>query len=227
MPMERFGDANAPRWMSPALERSAIPIGVAVCAFAVIVIVIAAWQAFESGVGVRLVGLFLGLGIGALIIVAVLFFWLRYWRRLKNAVRQVSIFSPASVVIGGRIPQLAREATAIAWPDFADPVPVPQQIVLVADGTGLEIVSVTHFPQLIGSSSWQEILDIRPVEYVEAGRAYEGLAIIGSTASRSVVLQVVNVGRVAVSFPRGTALEGIANLLRSQKPSVPGSSEPA
>ncbi len=222
MPITRFGDANAPRWMSPALEKVAIPVRVAVGLFAVGAIVFGAWQSFQSGVGVRIVGLSVGLAVGALVIVAALYFWLRYWRPVKDAVKQVSLANPASVVIGGRIPRLTRDVSENVWPDAVGPIPEPQPIVVISDGTGIKLLSAAQFPQIIGHCGWQTILDVRPVEYVEGGRAYEGLAVLGPIPSRAVVLQVVVRGRVSVSFPRGRALQGVANRLLSQRPSASG-----
>jgi hypothetical protein len=162
----------------------------------------------------------IGLAVSGLIFVAALFLWRRYWKPLRDAVRRVSLDNPVGVVVGGRIPRLATNVSENLWPITVGPIPSPQLIVLIADGTGIKLLSITQSPQVIASCAWQRIRDIRPIEYVEAGRAYEGLAILGPTATHAIVIQTNDARRVVVSFHRGATLQQIANRLLSQRPAA-------
>lgn len=218
--MERYGDPQARRWIGPKLERKGVPITIIVIVFAAGVISFALWRSLEDGVQVRIVGVAIGLAVAALILVALIALWSRYWQPLKQSVRQTSRAHVTSLVVGARMPRLTEALFTALWPTALAPVPRPQHVVLLVDSDGISVLNARQPSSLIASLPWSTVADVRHVEYVEGDRAYEGIAVIGPTEVDAAVFQIVSFNRRGVSFPRGLKLDVLTQSILSRRPST-------
>lgn len=211
--LPRFGDPAAPRWIGRRLERLGLPILVGVVIFAVAVIAISLWNALTVGDQPRLIGTVVGASLGVLICIAAFALWSRFWKPLRLAVSRTTLANPSSLVVGGRLPGLAPDVIGRSWPSSIARYDRPQDVVVIGSPQGLRLSGVGQSPVDLVELSWPEILDIALVEYVEAGRAYDGIAIVGPTMDRAIVAQPVQPTLLGASFPRGERLAALRDEL--------------
>lgn len=214
----RVGDPGAPYWLGrrPALT---IVVSSLVLAGVVVVAGFVVWQDLTSGIPTRVIGTIGGLALGGVAVpVTVWAGWRRLLRPLRRAAAQVKVDRPTSRVIGGRLPLLGGvEPTSFVA--MVDALTTPNHwVVLAIDDTAVTILDSSQPPKVLLQLPWREVLRVAPVEYVESGRAYDGLAIDGPTVEQSVVLQVVRPRLMGARFPHGKELDLLAEEIKALRP---------
>jgi len=210
----RFGDPAARK---VGLNRALTVTVVAVAAFCLAIALSALVHWISVGDGLHLLGSAIGIALAALIATGLSIAWRAYWRALGRAVRQESATHPQSLVLGARLPNLASELFRRTWPSGWGQVPRPQQLVLRVDSSGVALLTVGVPIAVVLKLDWDQVAGFSPVEYVEHGFAYEGLAIDGTVEGSAVLLQIIATSPI-VRFPRGNGLAEIASRAQAERP---------
>jgi len=217
---ERFGDAAAPRVIPKQIEHLApVIVGAQVFVGVGIAAVVLA-LAFVEGEPTRILGVVIGLALGILICAAALLLWLRHWAALRSALSTARRTAASNLVLGGRLPQLSNDLREQTWPMSLAPIPRSQHAIVIVGQSGVTVLGVGSPQSVVIHLGWSDIVGIRGVEYVEAGKAYDGIAFVGPTADRAVIMQPVRLRVAGPRFPRGASTDELAARLLAQRPTV-------
>lgn len=208
--VRRFGDPSAPRWLRKGVESAARPILLALSALLIVTAVLTTQHWISVGDLSKVAGSVIGISIAFLILLAALIGWILYWRPLARAVHQVSGRTNGGIVVGARLPAFSDSDAARVWPSEVGPMPPPQSVVAVFNAEGATLYNTHKTPERILGLSWSQIRAVIPVEYVEKGRAYDGLALVGSSDATAIVIQLVKTSRPIVEFVTGEKLKVFA-----------------
>ena len=207
--------------MRRGLERAAKPIVAAVIALVVVIAVVTTCHWIEVGDSLRVAGSIIGISIVLLIFISAFVFWVLYWLPLTRAVREVSRVKVGEWVMGGRIPRLADDERARAWPTQLGVIPRPQLVVAVFTAAGTMIYDTRRHPEQIVDLSWSRVSAVVAAEYVEDGSAYDGFAIVGTSEDTAVVLQLVRASGPVVGFIVGAELQAFAATAEALRAAAP------
>lgn len=211
----RIGDPLAPRWVSRGVERHsrAILAGVIVLALSVVITVGA--LLIRDAEPSRVWSFGIGLMVAFVIVLGGVALWSRYWAGLGRAVADAEARRPEALVLGGRLPRLLGNTMEEIWPSSIAPLPAAQHVLVLADVDGVRVVALGN--ALLVALGWPQVRAIEVVEYVEDGKAYDGIAIFGPTAERAIVLQPIMPTLVGARILGGTALQKVKNDLTSRR----------
>ncbi|NYF09437.1 hypothetical protein HDC94_000593 [Leifsonia sp. AK011] len=210
----RFGDPAAPRWISAWLERYARVIQVAVGAVTLAFCVVLVWSTLDRGEPTRVWGTAIGISLGVPIVAVIVVILVRYWAPLKAAEALARRENPSAVTLAARLPDGAARS---AWPGPPESMPASPFLVIVADGQGVRVMSVHNVSEPILTLGWPEVVRVGVVEYVEKGRAYDGIAIFSPTNDRAVVVQPVRPAPVGMSALKRGGLEHLTRELLARQ----------
>ena len=182
----RIGDPAAPRWIGRGLLGRRALVFVLLCALVVITLVYATTQAFLSGEPLRASSPFVAAIAFFVFLLAASIVWAAVWRKSRVGLKRAASEHPTSFVTAARMPSVDLPEGA-AW---LNAPPVGNRIVILIVGEGVLVLTGTDGSPLLKALE-PEILELEPVEYVEQGKAYDGIAIRTATAPGGVVLQPI------------------------------------
>lgn len=211
----RIGDPNAPRWISRWLERHARLVRFTTFAVILVFCAVMVGRTIQDGVSTRVLGMAIGIPLGLLGVAAGLVVWERYWAPLKSAYSRAKQEYPSAFAFPARLPRLSGDRS----PWSLDSPLASTLVVIVADDRGIKLVGAGASSERTLALNWKDVISIKQVEYVENGRAYDGIAIFGPTSDRVIVTKPVSVARIGVSTPRGSELNALAAKLLSRRSS--------
>lgn len=217
---KRFGDAEAPRVIPKRIEHLApFLIGLQVSVAVGVATVVLVW-AFVDGEPTQILAHVTGVAISTLMCAVLFLLWLRYWAGLRSAFLIARRTNPSKLVLAGCLPQLPDDIREQTWPMSLAPIPASQHAVVTVDRSGVTVLSVRNPPNVVIHLGWSDVVSITGVEYVEAGKAYDGIAFHGPTRDRAVIVQPVRVTVMGPRFSRGTHLDELVANLLAQRPTV-------
>lgn len=187
----RIGSPEAPRWMCRHLEARAGVIGIVVVAISGAMLAYAAVSAFTGEDLPRRVGTVGGIvvvvagTIGGLL--AWLVVWSRHWRWTLVVCDREKGRHPDRVVLVARLPSLDLPHDSPWHPRLN-----ATRVVVSVGVEGLTIFGRSSEP--LFELQPNQIREITAAEYVEEGRAYDGVALVRSDGPGGIVLQMVEVG---------------------------------
>jgi len=161
-------------------------------------------------------GMAIGIPLSVLVVVAALLVWARYWAPLKSAESLAKRENPYAAIVAARLPRLAGDAAGNTWPGPLDPIPASPFVVIIADSQGVRLISGRDETEPILALGWDDVVRIAAVEYVEHGRAYDGIGIFGPT--RAVAVQPVRPSAVGVAIPKRDGFEVLIAELMARRP---------
>ncbi len=208
--VKRFGDRNAPRWISGWLERNSRIVRIATFSVVLLFCAVIGWKTIQDGVPTRVIGMVIGIPLTLLIVSAGLVVWDKYWAPLKSAYSRVTREHSTASAIAARLPRLSADIMKKAWPWPPDSIPASAFVVIVADDRGIRVIEASDPHGRTHTLDWDEITGIERVEYVENDKAYEGLAIFGPAPDRALVIKPVRPIWIGVLTPHGDELNALA-----------------
>lgn len=211
--VRRFGDPSAPRFAS---GRTARIVALVIVVLVLVPSAFAAAHFLQSGDPPHRIGTQIGLGFGGVLVLGLIIGWWVYWWPLTRSIRSVRAREPESLVLGARVPNIASSVESGPGEVATGPIG-PQRVVLRVDSGGVALLTTARTIGMLRQIPWEEIGGVEPVEYVESGVAYEGLAVEGAKDRTDIVLQMVSPG-VIVRFPRGKSLAAIASDVDARRP---------
>jgi hypothetical protein len=196
---KRFGDLSVRRWRASAAAKPAI---LAVAVFLVVTAVVTTKHWIDAGDTPHILGSVIGISLAVLVMLAAVTAWAMYWRGLAWAVSEVGTRSAGALVLGARLPRLAASVLAQSWPkELGQPLP-PQNVVIQVDPLGATLFNTKRPPSKLIEIPWSQVQGLSVVEYVEADRAYPGLALEVSKSNSAIVFQLITPSLPFVRFPK-------------------------